>query len=57
MSSNERSKGLAKEPPILHYDRPYDEHQVRMRQLANVLIDMFLAERASEAEMRGHSVN
>jgi hypothetical protein len=48
MSSNERSKGLAKEPPVLHYDRPHDEHQVRMRQLANFFIEMFLAERASE---------
>jgi hypothetical protein len=48
MFSNERSEGLAIERPLLHYGKSHDEQQERMRQLANVFIDMFIAQRSEE---------
>ena len=52
----ENGKELALAAPVLHYDNPHDERQERMRQLANVFIDMFLASHAEKPEESSQKV-
>ena len=49
MASNDQKEGLAIERPILHYGKANDEQQERMRQLAIIFIDMFIAQRSNES--------
>jgi hypothetical protein len=44
MSSDERSQGLATGQPLPDHERIDHERQERMRQLAYVLIDIFIAQ-------------
>jgi hypothetical protein len=44
MSSDERSQGLATEQPLPDHERIDHERQESMRQLAYVLIDIFIAQ-------------
>jgi hypothetical protein len=53
MSHNERSQGLAIERPISYSGKSQDERQERMRQLANVVIDIFVAQRSQESYLAG----
>jgi hypothetical protein len=45
MYSDERTQGLAPAQPVLQYEDSQDQRQERMRQLANIAIDIFLASR------------
>jgi hypothetical protein len=57
MYSDERSQGLAPEQPVLYYENSQDQRQERMRQLANVFIDMYLKSRPVEQDVSIHWVN
>jgi hypothetical protein len=49
MYSDERTQGLNLAQPVQHEDSQ-DQRQERMRQLANVAIDIFLASRSANSD-------
>ncbi len=57
MYSDERTQGLAKATPILEYEESDDRRHERMRQLANIVIDMFLASRSTNQNEQKDWVN
>jgi len=48
MYSDERNQGPAPVQPVFEYEDSKDHQQERMRQLANVAIDIFLASRSAD---------
>lgn len=57
MYSDERTQGLAPAQPLINYEDPQDERRERMRQLANVAIDIFLASRSANHDEPKEWVN
>lgn len=57
MPSGELNDGLYDAPPKIQSEQLQESDQARLRQLANVFIDMFLASRSSNDELPKEWVN